>query len=57
MRAGETDKARTFESEKLIDLAKKVSSVFKHVGNMDIDFIQNNKGEIYFIDFTTDKRN
>jgi carbamoyl-phosphate synthase large subunit len=51
MRAGETDKARTFESEKLINLAKRVSAVFKHVGNMDIDFLQNDKGEIYFIDF------
>ena len=51
MRAGETDKARTFESEKLINLAKKVSEVFKHVGNMDVDFLQNKKGEIYFIDF------
>lgn len=51
MRAGETDKARTFESEELINLAKQISAVFRHVGNMDIDFIKTETGEIYFIDF------
>lgn len=51
MRAGETDKARTFESAKFVNLAKKISATFKHVGNMDIDFLENKDGEIYFIDF------
>lgn len=51
MRAGETDKARTFESAKLVNLAKNISQTFKHVGNMDIDFLENEAGEIYFIDF------
>jgi carbamoyl-phosphate synthase large subunit len=51
MRAGETDKARSFESAKLEKLAKKISATFKHVGNMDIDFIETVNGDIYFIDF------
>lgn len=51
MRAGETDKARSFESPVLEEVAKKISATFKHVGNMDIDFIKTPDGEIYFIDF------
>lgn len=51
MRAGETDKARSFESLELEKLAKKISATFKHVGNMDIDFIETANGDIYFIDF------
>ncbi|MEX2483763.1 MAG: ATP-grasp domain-containing protein [Brumimicrobium sp.] len=51
MRAGETDKARSFESMELEKLAKKISATFKHVGNMDIDFIKTASGDIYLIDF------
>jgi len=51
MRSGETDKAKTLESQELTNLAQHISSVFKHVGNMDIDFIKTESGEIYFIDF------
>lgn len=51
MRAGETDKAKTFESEELTNIAKQVSSVFGHIGNMDIDFIETESGNIFFIDF------
>ena len=32
-------------------MAKKISRIFKHVGNLDIDFVEDINGEIYFIDF------
>ncbi|MXV38999.1 ATP-grasp domain-containing protein [Flavobacteriaceae bacterium Ap0902] len=51
MRAGETDKASSFIDPTLENLAKEISSVFKHRGNMDIDFIRDPDGNIYFIDF------
>ena len=51
MRGGETDKARTDYSEKYIYLAKKISQIFQHIGNMDVDFIEDINGHIYFIDF------
>ena len=51
MRAGETDKARSFYSSKFEELSKEISKVFHHVGNMDIDLIISPEGEYYFIDF------
>lgn len=51
MRSGETDKAKTFYDKNLELQARKISSAFKHRGNMDIDFIQTKSGDIYFIDF------
>lgn len=51
MRAGETDKARSFNDPALYEMAKEVSAKFGHTGNMDIDFMQTAEGEIYFIDF------
>ncbi len=51
MRNGETDKASGVYSDRFIDLAKDISCKFRHVGNMDIDFVEDNNGKIYFIDF------
>ncbi|MFT6053290.1 MAG: carbamoyl-phosphate synthase large subunit [Roseivirga sp.] len=51
MRAGETDKARSFNNEALYEKAKGLSAEFRHTGNMDIDFMESKTGEIYFIDF------
>ena len=51
MRNGETDKAKAVFSNKFSDLAKEISQKFRHVGNIDIDFIEDIHGEIYFIDF------
>jgi len=51
MRGGETDKAKAVYSKKNISLGKRISEKFKHVGNMDIDYIKDNDGKIYFIDF------
>lgn len=51
MRAGETDKARSFNNEAFLEMAKGLSAKFRHTGNMDIDFMETNAGEVYFIDF------
>lgn len=51
MRSGETDKASSLQSKDFEKWAKKISSTFKHVGNMDIDFILTEDKKIYFIDF------
>lgn len=51
MRAGETDKARSFNNEAFFEMARGLSAKFKHTGNMDIDFMETETGEIYFIDF------
>lgn len=51
MRAGETDKAKSFDSEVYMEYAKKISKIFRHVGNMDVDFIETPESDIYFIDF------
>ena len=32
-------------------LAKKISKISKHVGNLDCDVIKSKRGDLYFIDF------
>lgn len=51
MRAGETDKAKSFNSEAFMEQAKIISKIFHHVGNMDLDLIETKRGDIYYIDF------
>jgi len=51
MRAGETDKAEIIYKKKYISLAKKISKISKHVGNLDCDVIKSKRGDLYFIDF------
>lgn len=51
MRSGETDKAEVIYDRRFNELAQKISAVFKHVGNLDVDFIIDNFNDIYFIDF------
>lgn len=50
MRAGETDRAEVIYDELFWHLAQKLSAEFKHVGNLDLDFIQTESGDIYIID-------
>ena len=51
MRAGETDKAKVISDTKYLDLAHEISQKLKHIGNLDIDFIETPDGGITFIDF------
>mgnify|MGYP001383156387 CR=1 FL=1 len=34
-----------------IDLAKRISNSFRHIGNLDCDAIKDNRGNLYWIDF------
>ena len=45
MRAGETDKAITLDLPEVRELGKKIGSALKHIGNLDVDVMQNEKGE------------
>ncbi len=51
MRFGETDIAKLENSRSFFNFSKKISKVFKHVGNLDCDFILDKKGKFHFIDF------
>jgi carbamoyl-phosphate synthase large subunit len=51
MRSGETDKAKGVFFDRFEILAKTISSKFRHIGNMDVDFIEDQTGKVYFIDF------
>tara|TARA_Y100000590_G_C15725583_1_gene1015146 strand:+ start:1391 stop:2338 length:948 start_codon:yes stop_codon:yes gene_type:complete len=51
MRGGETDKAKILNQSKYTLLSKKISKTLKHIGPMDIDLIEDNSGNFYFIDF------
>lgn len=48
---GETDQAQIKKNLLLEKLSKKISSISKHIGNLDCDLIIDNKKKIYLIDF------
>lgn len=50
IRAGDTDKAKIVNPKKFFQLAYKISSSLKHIGNLDIDFMYRNK-KTYVLDF------
>ena len=45
MRAGETDKAETVDSEELREMGRKVGENLKHIGNLDVDIMQRANGD------------
>ena len=45
MRAGETDKAITRDLPEVCEIGRKIGSELKHIGNLDVDVMQNAKGE------------
>ena len=45
MRAGETDKAVTIDLPEVREIGRKIGTALKHVGNLDVDVMQNEKGE------------
>ncbi|WP_404401789.1 ATP-grasp domain-containing protein [Idiomarina seosinensis] len=49
MRAGETDKAITIQSEKLKAYADAIGDVLGHIGNLDCDFLERD-GEYYLLE-------
>ncbi|NVK29848.1 MAG: ATP-grasp domain-containing protein [Gammaproteobacteria bacterium] len=52
MRSGETDQATVIPvSPEVLALSRQISRDFRHVGNLDIDFIITDEGKIYLIDF------
>lgn len=50
MRSGETDKAEVVYRNDLYDYAKKLSHLYKHIGNMDVDVIVDENNKIWCID-------
>lgn len=51
MKNGETDQAIVVREKRFNDLAKKISKITKHIGNLDIDFLVTNKNKILILDF------
>ncbi len=45
MRAGETDKAVTVDLPEVREIGHKIGTALKHIGNLDVDVMQNEKGE------------
>lgn len=45
MRAGETDKAITVDSAELREIGCKIGTALKHIGNLDVDIMQNANGD------------
>jgi len=51
MRHGETDKAEVVYDELFDEIGRSISEIFRHIGNLDIDFIIDSSGKVFFIDF------
>lgn len=45
MRAGETDKAITVDLPEVREIGRKIGIALKHIGNLDVDVMQNAKGD------------
>lgn len=45
MRAGETDKAVTVDLPEVREIGRKIGTALMHIGNLDVDVMQNGKGE------------
>ena len=45
MRAGETDKAVTVDLPEVREIGKVIGTALKHIGNLDVDVMQNEKGD------------
>ena len=51
MRAGETDRARVVRHEKIEVLARRIGEAFGHVGNLDVDIMESESGDLFCMDF------
>lgn len=45
MRAGETDKAITVDLPEVREIGREIGTALKHIGNLDVDVMQNERGE------------
>jgi len=51
IKSGETDQAEIVYNKKLENIAKQISKLLGHIGNLDCDAIIDKKGKVYFLDF------
>jgi len=51
MRAGETDRSVVVHHPEIELLAQQISQSLRHVGNLDVDLLENADGKLYCIDF------
>lgn len=50
MRSGETDMAKVIDDPKLTILGEKLASLLKHRGNIDVDVLENEDGELFVLE-------
>ena len=50
MRSGETDMAKVIDDPKLTILGAKLASLLKHRGNIDVDVLENEDGELFVLE-------
>lgn len=50
MRSGETDMAKVIDDPKLTILGEKLASLLKHRGNIDVDVLENENGELFVLE-------
>jgi carbamoyl-phosphate synthase large subunit len=50
MRSGETDLAEIVDDSRLVDLGGKLSGLFKHRGNIDVDVLENKAGDLFVLE-------
>lgn len=50
MRSGESDRVRLCDNANFLPLAQKISASFKHIGNLDVDFIVTDENKIYLLE-------
>lgn len=51
MRAGETDKAVTIDLPELREIGYQIGNTLGHIGNLDVDIMQNNEGNYCILEF------
>ncbi len=50
MRSGETDLAKIVDDPRLAGLGEKLSMLFKHRGNIDVDVLENKAGDLFVLE-------
>lgn len=50
MRAGETDIAKSIARDPFKEIAEKLSSSLRHIGNLDVDILQNQNGDFFVLE-------